>query len=320
MAAEHPILVTGAAGRVGAVGRTVATILRERDLPVRTLVRREDERADALRAIGAEVLVGDLTDAADVARALEGCRRMFFGMSVSAPYLEATVIAAAVAREHTGLEVFVNISQMTVSQMSLTEMTDSPQQRQHWLGEQVLNWSGVPVVHVRATVFLQHPFFLEWAAESIARNDTIRLPFGSTRTSPIDSRDVAEAITAILVSPAAHIGKVYELTGPRSLGIREMAKEYSDALGRTITYVDVPMEQWLDQEFRHRDLPEHLRDHLLTMARLHAAGRYDRFTHDVERITARAATSVRDFVARHAEFFRPNRGASGFDPKGHPTR
>lgn len=243
MAAEHPILVTGAAGRVGAVGRTVATILRERDLPVRTLVRREDERADALRAIGAEVLVGDLTDAADVARALEGCRRMFFGMSVSAPYLEATVIAAAVAREHTGLEVFVNISQMTVSQMSLTEMTDSPQQRQHWLGEQVLNWSGVPVVHVRATVFLQHPFFLEWAAESIARNDTIRLPFGSTRTSPIDSRDVAEVISAILVSPAAHIGKVYELTGPRSLGIREMAKEYSDALGRTITYVDVPMEQ-----------------------------------------------------------------------------
>src|SRR5262244_1538779 len=105
MAAEYPILVTGAAGRVGAVGRTVVTMLRERDLPVRALVRRDDERADALRAIGAEVLVGDLTDAADVARALEGCRRVFFGMSVSASYLEATAIAAAVAREHSGLEL-----------------------------------------------------------------------------------------------------------------------------------------------------------------------------------------------------------------------
>jgi len=311
MATQHPILVTGAAGRVGAVGRTVAAMLRERDLPVRALVRREDERADALRAIGAEVLVGDLTDPADVARALEGCRRVFFGMSVSAPYLEATVIAAAVARELEGLEVFVNISQMTVSQMSLAAMTDSPQQRQHWLGEQVLNWSGLPVVHVRATVFLQHPFFFGWAAESIARDATIRLPFGSMRTSPIDPRDVAEAITGILVSPAAHIGKVYELTGPRSLGIGEMAKEYSDALGRTITYVHVPMEEWLDEEFRHRDLPEHLRHHLLTMARLHAAGRYDRFTNDVETITGRAATSVRDFVARHAEFFRPGHPVPG---------
>jgi len=315
MAAEHPILVTGAAGRVGAVGRTVAEMLRERDLPVRALVRRDDERADALRAIGAEVLVGDLTDATDVTHALEGCRRVFFGMSVSAPYLEATVIAAAAAREHTGLEVLVNISQMTVSQMSLTSMTDSPQHRQHWLGEQVLNWSGLPVVHVRATVFLQHPFFFEWAAESIAKDDTIRLPFGASRTSPIDARDVAVVITAILVSPAAHIGKVYELTGPRSMGIREMAKEYSAALGRTVTYVDVPMEQWLDQEFRRRDLPEHLREHLLTMARLHAAGRYDRFTHDVEAITGRAATGVRDFVAQHAESFRPKRETSAIHPR-----
>ncbi|MGC2574862.1 MAG: hypothetical protein WA364_25390 [Candidatus Nitrosopolaris sp.] len=46
---------------------------------------------------------------------------------------------------------------MTVSQMTLTEMTESPQQQQHWLGEQVLNWSGVPVVHVRSTVFMEHP-------------------------------------------------------------------------------------------------------------------------------------------------------------------
>jgi uncharacterized protein YbjT (DUF2867 family) len=290
----------------------VATILRGRDLPVRALVRREDERADALRALGSEVLVGDLTDPADVTRAMEGCRRIFFGMSASAPYLEAIVIAAAAAREQTGLEAFVNISQMTVSQMSLTAMTDSPQQRQHWLSEQVLNWSGLRVVHVRATVFLQHPFFFDWAAESIVRDGTIRLPFGSARTSPIDSRDVAEVIAAILMSPAAHIGKVYELTGPRSLGIREMASEYSDALGRTITYVDVSMEQWLDQEFHHGNLSEHVRNHFLTMARLHAAGRYDRFTHDVKTITGRAATSVRDFVARHAESFGPNREGSGF--------
>jgi NAD(P)H dehydrogenase (quinone) len=125
---KHHILVTGAAGRLGAVGRTVVEIPRQRDLPVRALVRREDERADALRRIGAKVVIGDLTRAADVARALEGCQRMFFSMSVSAPYLEATVTAAAVvARERGDFDVFVNISQMTVSQMSLTEMTDSPQ-------------------------------------------------------------------------------------------------------------------------------------------------------------------------------------------------
>jgi NAD(P)H dehydrogenase (quinone) len=305
MSIHGPILVTGAAGRVGGVGRTVVETLRRRGLPVRALVRREDERADALRALGAEVVVGDLTRADDVARALAGCQRIYFGMSLSQSYLEATVSAGAAARQHGALEAFVNISQMTVSQMSLTNMTDSDQQRQHWLGEQVLNWSGLPVVHVRPTVFLQSPFFLDWAAESIARDATIRLPFGSGRTSPVDAQDVAEVIATILANPTAHIGKVYELTGPRSQDIHAMAAEYSAALGRTITYVDVPLEQWRDQELRGRNLPDHVFEHLLTMARLHAANRYDRLSHNVEAITGRHATSCREFVARHAELFRP---------------
>src|SRR6266478_8941050 len=298
-----PILVTGVPGRVGGVGGAIVEILRCRGRPVRALVRRQDQRTDALRANGVEVVAGDLTEARDVARALSGCRRMYFGMGVSSRYLEATVTTAAVAREHADLEVLINISQMTVSQMSLTEMTDSPQQRQHWLCEQVLNWSALPVVHVRPTVFLQHPFFSEWAAESIALDSTIRLPFGTGRTSPIDARDVAEVIAAILMNPTAHIGKTYELTGPRSQDMPGVAAEYSDALGRPITYVDVSFDQWRDQELRRHNLPEHLFEHFLTMARLHAANRYDRLTHDVEALTRRPAPTVRHFVAQHKALF-----------------
>src|SRR5262249_51803083 len=139
-----------------------------------------------------------------------------------------------------------------------TNMTDSPQHKQQWLGEQVLNWSGLPVVHLRPTVFLQNPFFLDWAAESIARDATIRLPFGEGRTSPVDSMDVAEVTATILANPAAHIGKIYELTGPRSEDMKAIAAEYSDALGRAITYVDIPLEQWRDRELRSRNLPDHV--------------------------------------------------------------
>ncbi len=223
---QSPILVTGAAGRLGGVGGEVVDRLRSKGLPVRALVHTDDDRARALRERGVEVVVGDLTRAEDVARALDGCRRMYFGMSVSASYLEATVTAAAVARELGGLEVLVNISQLTVSQMSLLAMTDSLQQRLHWLGEQALNWSGLPVVHVRATVFLQHFFFSQWAAESIAKDGTIRLPFGAAKTSPIDTRDVAEVVAAVLEHPGAQIGKVIELTGPRSEDMRAVAAEY----------------------------------------------------------------------------------------------
>ena len=308
MPVESPILVTGAAGRVGGVGGMVVERLRRRGMAVRAMVHREDERAAALRATGAEVVVGDLTVPVDVVRAMEACRRIYFGMSVSASYLEATAIAAAAACEHGDIEAFVNISQMTVSQMSLTNMTESPQHQQHWLAEQVLNWSGLPVVQVRPTVFLENPLFMDLAARSIARDDTIRLPFGAGRTSPIAAEDVAEVIAAILANPAAHIGKIYDLTGPKSQDMSAVAAEYSAALGRRITYIDVPLEQWRDSDLRNLKLPDHVFHHMLTVAQLHAANRYDRSTHDVEAITGKPATSIRDFVARRANLFLTDAG------------
>ena len=298
-----PILVTGIPGNIGGVGRAIVENLRRRGLPVRALARREDERTDALRSLGAEIVTGDLTHPEDVRRAFEGCRRVYFGMSVSASHLEATVIAAAVARQRQDLEVLVNISQMTVSQMSLTEMTGSPQHQQQWLGEQVLNWSGAPVVHVRPTVFLQHPFFTMLAVESIARSGTIRLPFGAARTSPIDAQDVADVVAEILAAPKPHVGKVYELTGPRSEDMNAIAAEYSEALGRKISYLDVPPAAWHD-ELRAHQFPEHLQHHFAVMAQLHADNRYDRLTHDVDALLGRPATSVRAYVAKHPELWK----------------
>ena len=71
MMTDAPILVTGAGGGVGSVGRRVVTLLRERDLPVRAMVHRygdhADEQADALCAVGAQLIAGDLTRPDDVA-------------------------------------------------------------------------------------------------------------------------------------------------------------------------------------------------------------------------------------------------------------
>src|SRR4026209_1798180 len=95
MANSGSILVTGAAGQLGAVGRTVTGLLLDRGFPVRAMVRREDDRAASLRAAGAEVVVGDLLEPADVYRVVSGCRRLSFRMSVSAGELEAALDLAA---------------------------------------------------------------------------------------------------------------------------------------------------------------------------------------------------------------------------------
>src|SRR3979411_2085757 len=129
------ILVTGAAGQLGSVGRTVTGLLLDRGFPVRAMGGGADERATSLRAAGAQVVVGDLLEPGDVYRVVSGCGRVYFGMSVSAGYLEAAMTMAAVARE-AKVNALVNMSQMTVSEMSIQSTTPSRQQRQNGLCEE----------------------------------------------------------------------------------------------------------------------------------------------------------------------------------------
>jgi uncharacterized protein YbjT (DUF2867 family) len=207
---------------------------------------------------------------------------------------------AAVARE-VGVDALVNMSQMTVSQMSIQNTTPSPQQRQHWLGEQTLAWSGLPVVTIRPTVFLEG-FFLPLTGPSVRDRSRIELPFGRGKTNPVSAADVARVVAAILADPGPHLGRIYELTGPRSQDMDGVAREYSDALNHDVTYADIPVEDW-ERELKKAGLPEHLTRHLVTMAGLNRAGRYDLLADGVERVTGRPAMSVRDFVVFHADEF-----------------
>ncbi|MER7007566.1 NAD(P)H-binding protein [Dactylosporangium sp. NPDC000555] len=303
MAETEPVLVTGAGGGVGGVGRQVVAMLRRRGLAVRAMVHHDDERADALRALGAEVVAGDLTRPTDVAAALDGVRRMYFSMSVAPSYLEAAATVATVARAEGDLEALVSISQMTVSQMDVLSTAESHHQRLHWLAEQILGWSGLPMVYVRPTIFLESPLFTTLAARSVADDGTIRLPFGKGCTSPIASVDVARVVAAVLTDPAPYIGRVLELTGPRSQDMNGVAAAYSRALGRPVTYVDVPPQAWAEEVVEHAGLGAHVEEHVTTMARLHRENRYDRLTGTVLEVTGEPAESVEEFVAQHRDLY-----------------
>ncbi|AYG68548.1 MULTISPECIES: NAD(P)H-binding protein [unclassified Rhizobium] len=298
---ELPILVTGAAGRIGSVGRMVTELLLARGFRVRAQVRVDDERAAVLRDLGADVIVGDLLDLTAVHRAIQGCERLCFAMSVSPSYLEAAANVAVVAKHH-GVKAFVNLSQMTVKEMDIFTTTASPQQKQHWLAEQILSWSGLPVVEVRPTAFMEG-LFLQ-AAKAIASQDKIMAPFGKGKNSAIAAADVARVIAEILSDPTGHIGKTYHLTGPVSQDMNAIAREFSAALGRMISYVDVPLEVMKGQ-LAAFGMPPHVVLHVATMAQLHQDNRYDRFSADVERLTGVPPMSVGEFVQQNAQAFAP---------------
>ena len=81
-----------------------------------------------------------------------------------------------------------------------------------------------------------------------------------------------------------------------------IAREFSEALSREVTYADISPEKW-EEGLKGQRLPEHVTGHLLAMGELHRAGRYDRRADGVQRVTGRPAMSVREFVSLHAEEF-----------------
>ena len=114
---------------------------------------------------------------------------------------------------------------------------------------------------------------------------------------------MARVISTILEDPAGHRGKVYELTGPRSEDMNEIAKEYAIALSRPVKYVDTPYEKWLNEELLPLNLPQYVLQHVSTMAKLIAENRYDRLTSDVQKLTGKPSMSVREYVTAHPEVF-----------------
>ena len=295
-------LITGAAWASGRVSDSVVELLRGNGEPVRVIVRGDDGRANRFRELGAEVVVADLTSAVDVVQAMRGVTRMFFNTHISFDYLQEVAVVCAAARELVSLEVIVNMSQMTVAQMTLTSSEESHQQRLFWLAEQIMNWSGVPVVHVRPTVLLDNPLFTVLAKRSLRDRDALALPFGTGRTSPIAAEDVAQVVATLLCTPPK-AGQVYALTGPQVLDVKGLAEQYSRALGRTIHAEDISYDDWLHHYLRNSGQSDLVQQHLATVVRLHRENRYERCTHDVEQVTGQPPQTVEQYVASHPEVF-----------------
>lgn len=307
MPEQGPILITGAGGEIGGVSRMIAEALLEQGHAVRAFVRRDDERAGSLRRAGAEVFVGDVLTFADVTAALNGCRRVYFSMGLSPYYTDAVVLMVAAARAQGGIEVLVNISEYEQSFMTFEKMA-APQHLAHWIAERVLARSGLPVVNVRATMFVENPL-LTWLPLGPLGNGELRLPFGDRKIAPIAGHDVAELTTKILTDPAPHISRSYDLTGPELKDMHGFAEDYAAVLGRPVSYIPEDVETWntayIDPALG--DLP-HAAEHLKTLTRLVAGGRFDVVTDQLEILLGRPPKTVRWALANN---LRLQKGAAG---------
>ena len=232
--AQKKFLVTGATGATG--GYAVERLL-ERGHAVRALAHSEDDRSKRLQELGAEVVLGDLLKLNDVRLALSGIRGAYFVYPLSLTLVQATAIFAQAAKE-AEVEIVANMSQW-----NSRPSAKSPATINHWLSEQVFDWSAVPVAHLRATIFSE---WLLWVARSI-RQGVMKMPWdANSRWSPVATEDLAHVIVAILENPVTHSGKTYPLCGPAEHSFAEVAGIASRVLGMQITYKQASVDTFAE--------------------------------------------------------------------------
>lgn len=149
MTAEAKVLVTGASGTHGGIGKYLVEALIAQGIPVRAMVRRDDERAASLCAAGAEIVTGDFLQLESLRRAFQGIDRAFFCYPLAGGLLQATANLSVAAKE-AAVRAVANVSIIMAAPDH-----PSPVCRDHWLSERILDWAGVGAVHLRGGFFYE---------------------------------------------------------------------------------------------------------------------------------------------------------------------
>jgi uncharacterized protein YbjT (DUF2867 family) len=281
------LLVVGATGQTG---RHSAELLLERGHNVRALVHRHDTRSDKLAALGAEIVEGDVLDLDSLATATKGIDALYFTYPILPGLIEATANVAQAAEEN-GVGAIVNMSQT-----SARRHTASNAARQHWIAERLLDRSPVAVTHLRPT------FFAEWLTNMWDGSGELRFPFADARHAPIAAADQARVIAAILEEPHPHAGQAYPLYGAVELDHHEIAQAMTRALGRTVTYVPVGLDEF-EAILRKRGMPPHMIQHLLAVAVDYRNGVFSGMNDLVKKIGGADPLDVESFVTRNKSFY-----------------
>jgi len=228
--AADKIIVSGASGNLG---RLTVEALLDRGVPASRLIlvsRTPDSLAD-YAAMGASTRFGDFNEPESLSAAYAGGKRMLLisigggALSAPRPVLQQRAIDAAIAA---GVEHIAYTSWAAISQGELTGISTD-----HVATEQILVNSDVAWTMLRNSVYMDG--VTDQAADMVATGRAV-VPPNDVRMSYITRADCAEAAAAVLTTPG-HENRIYDITGPELVGVREIATAASAVTGRPIEIV-----------------------------------------------------------------------------------
>ena len=133
-----------------------------------------------------------------------------------------------------------------------------------------------------------------------AQDIILRMPVGKGRHSPIAADDQGRVIAALLRDPEAHIGKTIPVSGPVEMDHERMARELTEALGRKITFRDLPIDEYC-RSLEAMHVPPYVVQHLSGAMDDYQHGHMAGADNNVEKLTGRRSMTVAEFARAHAD-------------------
>lgn len=280
------------AGATGTNGRELVHQLAARGIAVRAMVRNGGDGGGWETPL-VETVRGDLGDPASLGPALAGIDKAFVVTAVDAraEALFLNFFAAAVAA---GVRHVVKLSALGAHPGSPSAIL-----RQHALTDAALIASGLTYTIIRPNAFFQNVL----ASQATVRD--AHALFGATgeaRQSLVDVRDLAEATVRILTEPD-HDNRIYALTGPEPLSGRDLARELSAAIGRTIAWRPLATGE-AEAALRAAGVGDWVAHAVAEIQAVFAGGAFAEPTPDLPALLARPPRRFADFIREHAAAFR----------------
>ena len=288
MAKVRKILVTGATGNTGS---GLVPALRRAGADVRAFVR-DESKAQPLKDVGAEIVVGDLDQPDTIKPAVEGVDKIYlltWNGSTQAQQAENVLKAATRA----GKPHIVRHSMWGSENSRIIKQGDQV--------EAAIKSSGLPWTILKPTFFMQNTMM---AAPTIASDGMIYFDVGDGKIGMIDVRDIVDVAAAVLTGNG-HEGKNYILTGPQAISFHEVAKTFSTVLGKEVRYISVPHEAAFDSMVS-MGMPAWIASGYGELMEGFSHGFAGRTTTNVETLTGHPARSFEQFVRDFAQYFSAN--------------
>jgi uncharacterized protein YbjT (DUF2867 family) len=285
MASRKTVLLTGATGNVGS---GLVPRLRAAGVTVRALTHSEG-KAQPLRDQGAQVVLGDLDRPETLDAAVAGVEEIYL-VTWNGPTATQQVGNLIAAAQRAGRPHIVRQSGY-----------GSPKSRiiqDHQACDALIEASGLPYTFIAPTFFMQNVMM---AAETVASDGKIYMPFKSGKLGMIDIRDVVDVAAKVLTTDG-HEGRRYTLTGPQSISFYDVAAALSAVLSRPVEYVDVPPDA-AKQSMMGMGMQEWIADGFIELMEDFAENWADLVSPDVATVTGQAGRTIQQFAQDYAHVF-----------------